>query len=266
MLIDLKHIARRKQGNEIIKDVSWQINEGEKWMLYGLNGAGKTTLLNILNAYEPNTSGEMTLFGMKPGKKGYSADNVRNQIGFVSNSLMDRFQDGEIVLDVVISGIFKSIGVFQEVPQQYENTAKQYLKQMGMSHFENQYYGYLSTGERQKVLIARALMGDPKLLILDEPASGLDFIAREDLLSALTQLYRQNPQLAVIYVTHFVEEITKDIDYGFLLKNGKTFKQGSITEILNSHTLSSFFKRNVNITYHDERYALFLNEEKIAEK
>src|SRR5699024_1750838 len=79
-------------------------------------------------------------------------------------------------------------------------------------------------------------------------------------------LYRQNPQLAVIYVTHFVEEITKDIDYGFLLKNGKTFKQGSITEILNSHTLSSFFKRNVNITYHDERYALFLNEEKIAEK
>ena len=146
MLIDLNNIARRKDGKEIVQGVSWQIKEGEKWMLYGLNGAGKTTLLNILNAYEPNTSGEMTLFGMKPGNKGYSAENVRQQIGFVSSSLMDRFQDGEIVLDVVMSGIFKSIGVFQDVQQQHIDLAKQYLKQMGMTQFENQYYGYLSTG------------------------------------------------------------------------------------------------------------------------
>ncbi|MBB2508963.1 ABC transporter ATP-binding protein [Staphylococcus cohnii] len=265
MLIDLNNIARRKDGKEIVQGVSWQINEGEKWMLYGLNGAGKTTLLNILNAYEPNTSGEMTLFGMEPGKQGYSAENVRQQIGFVSSSLMDRFQDGEIVIDVVISGIFKSIGLFQDVQQQYIDLAKQYLKQMGIAQFENQYYGYLSTGERQKVLIARALMGNPKLLILDEPASGLDFIAREDLLSALTQLYKQNPKLAVIYVTHFVEEITQDIDYGFLLKNGQPFKQGQISEILNSTTLSHFFKRNVNIACNNGRYTLFLKDGDIAE-
>ena len=178
---------------------------------------------------------------------------------------MDRFQDGEIVLDVVMSGIFKSIGVFQDVQQQYIDLAKKYLKQMGIAQFENQYYGYLSTGERQKVLIARALMGSPKLLILDEPATGLDFIAREDLLSALTQLYKQNPQLAVIYVTHFVEEITQDIDYGFLLKNGKPFKQGKISEILNNATLSHFFKRNVNIACNNGRYTLFLKDGDIAE-
>nr|WP_259338835.1 DUF2200 family protein [Staphylococcus shinii] len=258
MLIDLKNIARRKQGKEIIKNISWRINEGEKWMLYGLNGAGKTTLLNILNAYEPNTSGELTLFGMQPGKIGYSADKVRNQIGFVSNSLMERFQDGEIVRDVVISGIFKSIGIFKEVEDRYVEMARHYLTQMGMSEFESQYYGYLSTGERQKVLIARALMGNPKLLILDEPASGLDFIAREDLLDALEQLYQRQPELSVIYVTHFVEEITKDIQRGFLLKDGTCYKQGQIQNVLNSDTLSDFFNRRVSVLYQNERYSLFL--------
>ncbi|KRG09490.1 ABC transporter ATP-binding protein [Staphylococcus sp. NAM3COL9] len=258
MLIELKNVARRKQGKEIIKNVTWQINEGEKWILYGLNGAGKTTLLNILNAYEPHTSGGLSLFGMQPGKKGYSADNVRDQIGFVSSSLMNRFQDGEIVLDVVISGIFKSIGVYKEVKSTHIEMAKLYLEQMGMLQFENQYYGYLSTGERQKVLIARALMGNPRLLILDEPASGLDFIAREDLLSALDKLYKQNPKLAVIYVTHFVEEITQNIQRGFLLKDGTCYKQGEIQSVLNSDILSDFFNRDVSVVYQNHRYSLFL--------
>ena len=258
MLIDLKNIARRKQGKEIIKNISWRINEGEKWMLYGLNGAGKTTLLNILNAYEPNTSGELTLFGMQPGKIGYSADEVRNQIGFVSSSLMERFQGGEIVRDVVISGIFKSIGIFKEVEAHHVEMARHYLAQMGMGEFESQYYGYLSTGKRQKVLIARALMGNPKLLILDEPASGLDFIAREDLLDALEQLYQRQPGLSVIYVTHFVEEITKDIQKGFLLKDGTCYKQGEIKSVLDSDILSDFFNRRVSVLHQNERYSLFL--------
>lgn len=260
VLIELSHVARKKQGKTILKDINWQINEGERWMLYGLNGAGKTTLLNILNAYEPNTAGQLTLFGMQPGKKGYSADNVRHQIGFVSNSLMDRFQDGEVVLDVVISGAFKSIGVFQQVTEEQRKTAKKLLKQLNMSQFENQYYGYLSTGERQRVLIARALMDKPKLLILDEPASGLDFISREEVLQSLEQMYIDNPKLVVIYVTHFVEEITQNIDYGFLLKDGQCYKSGPISTILTSEMLSDFFNKQVQVAYQNNRYALFLNE------
>lgn len=260
VLIELSHVARKKQGKTILKDINWQINEGERWMLYGLNGAGKTTLLNILNAYEPNTAGQLTLFGMQPGKKGYSVDNVRHQIGFVSNSLMDRFQDGEVVLDVVISGAFKSIGVFQQVTEEQRKTAKKLLKQLNMSQFENQYYGYLSTGERQRVLIARALVDKPKLLILDEPASGLDFISREEVLQSLEQMYIDNPKLAVIYVTHFVEEITQNIDYGFLLKDGQCYKSGPISTILTSEMLSDFFNKQVQVAYQNNRYALFLNE------
>lgn len=260
MLIELSHVARKKQGKTILKDINWQINEGERWMLYGLNGAGKTTLLNILNAYEPNTSGQLSLFGMQPGKKGYSADNVRHQIGFVSNSLMNRFQDGEVVLDVVISGAFKSIGVFQQVTEEQRKTAKNLLKQLNMSQFENQYYGYLSTGERQRVLIARALMDKPKLLILDEPASGLDFISREEVLQSLEQMYADNPELAVIYVTHFVEEITQNIDYGFLLKDGQCYERGPIDTILTSDMLSEFFNKQVKVAYQNNRYALFMNE------
>ncbi len=160
MLIQLDQVGRMKQGKTILKNISWQINEGDKWILYGLNGAGKTTLLNILNAYEPATSGTVNLFGKTPGKLGYSADNVRKQIGFVSHSLLEKFQEGERVIDVVISGAFKSIGVYQDIDDEVRNEAHHLLKLVGISAKAQQYIGYLSTGEKQRVMIARALMGN----------------------------------------------------------------------------------------------------------
>lgn len=260
MLIKLENVSRQKHGNLIINDVSWQIDQGEKWLLYGLNGAGKTTLLNIMNVYEPITSGEITLFGKQPGTKGYSADIVRDNIGFVSNSLMNRFQEGEKVIDVVLSGLFKSIGLFQHVNNDQIELARKQLEAIGMEEFENQYYGYLSTGERQKVLIARAMMTRPKLLILDEPVSGLDFITREDLLNSLEEMFEQHPELAVIYLTHFIEEITPAFKKGFLLKDGVCYKQGNLIDIMNSHTLSDYFNREVILNKQYQRYSLFLKD------
>lgn len=135
----------------------------------------KTTLLNILNAYDSITSGNIVLFGMTPGMVGYSADNVRQHIGFISNKLTNQFQDGEHVIGVVLSGYFKSIGLYKTFNHQQLIEAQKLLKLVGMAEFENEYLGYLSTGQQQRVMIARALISNPELLILDEPASGLDF-------------------------------------------------------------------------------------------
>ena len=246
MLIQLDQIGRMKQGKTILKNISWQIAKGDKWILYGLNGAGKTTLLNILNAYEPATTGGVNLFGEMPGKVGYSAETVRQHIGFVSHSLLEKFQDGERVIDVVISGAFKSIGVYQDIDDEVRNEAHQLLKLVGISAKAQQYIGYLSTGEKQRVMIARALMGQPQVLILDEPAAGLDFIARESLLNILDSLSDSYPTLAMIYVTHFIEEITGNFT--------------KIDDILTSENMSRFFQKNVAVQRWNNRFSMAMLE------
>ncbi|HCY7198260.1 TPA: ABC transporter ATP-binding protein [Staphylococcus aureus] len=260
MLIQLDQIGRIKQGKTILKKISWQIAKGDKWILYGLNGAGKTTLLNILNAYEPATSGTVNLFGKMPGKVGYSAETVRQHIGFVSHSLLEKFQEGERVIDVVISGAFKSIGVYQDIDEEVRNEAHQLLKLVGMSAKAQQYIDYLSTGEKQRVMIARALMGQPQVLILDEPAAGLDFIARESLLSILDSLSDSFPTLAMIYVTHFIEEITGNFTKILLLKDGESVQQGLIDDILTSENMSRFFQKNVAVQRWNNRFSMAMLE------
>lgn len=260
MLITLNQIRRMKQGKTILKNISWQIAKGDKWILYGLNGAGKTTLLNILNAYEPATTGGVNLFGKMPGKVGYSAETVRQHIGFVSHSLLEKFQEGERVIDVVITGAFKSIGLYKNVDDDIISESHQLLKLVEMSDKAQQFIGYLSTGEKQRVMIARALMGQPRILILDEPAAGLDFIARESLLNILDSLSDTYPTLAMIYVTHFIEEITANFSKILLLKDGQSIQQGAVEDILTSENMSRFFQKNVAVQRWNNRFSIAMLE------
>lgn len=257
-LINLKHIYKKKHGKTIINDLNWHIEAGDNWILYGLNGAGKTTLLNIMNAYESVSQGEIELFEMIPGKKGYSAENVRQHIGFVSHSLLEKFQDGEKVIDVVLSGIFKSIGLYKEYSDEHTKEAEKLLNLVGMLSYKDQYLGYLSTGQKQKVMIARALIHQPDVLILDEPASGLDFLAREQLLYLLENLNKTYAHLTMIYVTHVIEEIIPLFSKIFLLKEGSCFGKGITKDILTDSIMSKFFNNQIEVIQYRNRYHLYI--------
>ncbi|MCC3713988.1 ABC transporter ATP-binding protein [Staphylococcus hominis] len=257
-LINLKHIYKKKHGKTILNDLNWHIEAGDNWILYGLNGAGKTTLLNIMNAYESVSQGEIEMFEMVPGKKGYSAENVRQHIGFVSHSLLEKFQDGEKVIDVVLSGIFKSIGLYKEYSDEHIKEAEKLLNLVGMLSYKDQYLGYLSTGQKQKVMIARALIYQPDVLILDEPASGLDFLAREQLLYLLENLNKTYAHLTMIYVTHVIEEIIPLFSKIFLLKEGSCFDKGITKDILTDSIMSKFFNNQIEVIQYRNRYHLYI--------
>ncbi len=257
-LINLKHIYKKKHGKTIINDLNWQIEAGDNWILYGLNGAGKTTLLNIMNAYESVSQGEIEMFEMVPGKKGYSAESVRQHIGFVSHSLLEKFQDGEKVIDVVLSGIFKSIGLYKEYSDEHIKEAEKLLNLVGMLSYKDRYLGHLSTGQKQKVMIARALIHQPDVLILDEPASGLDFLAREQLLYLLENLNKTYAHLTMIYVTHVIEEIIPLFSKIFLLKEGSCFDKGITKDILTDSIMSKFFNNQIEVIQYRNRYHLYI--------
>ncbi|MGX0141936.1 ABC transporter ATP-binding protein [Staphylococcus hominis] len=257
-LINLKHIYKQKHGKTILNDLNWHIETGDNWILYGVNGAGKTTLLNIMNAYESVSQGEIEMFEMVPGKKGYSAENVRQHIGFVSHSLLEKFQDGEKVIDVVLSGIFKSIGLYKEYSDEHIKEAEKLLNLVGMLSYKDQYLGYLSTGQKQKVMIARALIHQPDVLILDEPASGLDFLAREQLLYLLENLNKTYAHLTMIYVTHVIEEIIPLFSKIFLLKEGSCFDKGITKDILTDSIMSKFFNNQIEVIQYRNRYHLYI--------
>jgi len=257
-LINLKHIYKQKHGKTILNDLNWHIETGDNWILYGVNGAGKTTLLNIMNAYESVSQVEIEMFEMVPGKKGYSAENVRQHIGFVSHSLLEKFQDGEKVIDVVLSGIFKSIGLYKEYSDEHIKEAEKLLNLVGMLSYKDQYLGYLSTGQKQKVMIARALIHQPDVLILDEPASGLDFLARDQLLYLLENLNKTYAHLTMIYVTHVIEEIIPLFSKIFLLKEGSCFDKGITKDILTDSIMSKFFNNQIEVIQYRNRYHLYI--------
>lgn len=250
-MIHIKNVSVSRNGKDILKNVTWSVNKGEHWSILGLNGSGKTSLLNVVNGYLFPSSGKVKVLGQEFGKT--YIPNLRKKIGLVSSSLQQQFTPFDSVLSIVLSGKFASIRLFEAVENEDIKQARHYMEMLNIEHLEDDSYDVLSQGERQRVLIARALMAEPKILILDEPCNGLDIIAREELLQFVDRVANQENGPTVIYVTHYVEEVLPAFTKTLLLKNGEVFAQGETKDLLTESTLSEFFDRPVAVQSEQNR-------------
>ncbi len=250
-IISLENVSLRRGNKEILHDVNWSIQPNEHWGVLGLNGSGKTSLLNIVSGYHFPTSGEVTVLGNLFGKTNLA--ELRKEIGFVSSSLerFAQFFNNETVERVVVSGKFASFGIYEQVAQEDWDKADALLKSLRIAFLKGKPYHQLSEGEKRRVLIARSLMSDPKMLILDEPCSGLDILSREQFLGVMEEVV--NNGCHIIYVTHHIEELVEALTHVLLLKDGEVVAAGPKQDVLTDDYLTSTYHVSVTIRWEDKR-------------
>ncbi len=252
-VIELAGVSVVRGGNRLLHDISWSVEDDERWVVIGPNGAGKTTLLQIVSAHLYPSSGVVGLLGEVVGT--VDVFELRPRIGLTSATLADRIPKGERVGDVVVSASYAVVGRWRE---QYDaldhERANQLLADVGVAHLRDRTFGTLSEGEGKRVQIARALMTDPELLLLDEPAAGLDLGGREDLVSTLSVLAREELAPATVLVSHHVEEIPPGFTHALLLRRGEVVAAGPLEETLDDETLSQTFGLPVQLSRADGRY------------
>ncbi|WP_077213415.1 ABC transporter ATP-binding protein [Bacillus dakarensis] len=252
MTIQLTNVYLKRDGSPILKDINWNVEKGEHWVLFGLNGAGKTAILNLLNGYHFPSSGVVKVLGKEFGKVDLR-EHVRRKIGLVSSSLQEKLYKTDSAYEIVLSGAFTSIGLYDTPTDEMRQKAVSLLESLGALHYADRNYETLSQGEKQRVLIARALMNDPEILILDEPTNGLDFIAREKLLETIERIANTSKAPTLLYVTHHLEEILPIFKKTLLLKNGEVFAAGDTSEMISEGILSKFFELEVEVIWSYER-------------
>ena len=242
-----------RDGRSILGPLSWQISEGERWVVLGPNGAGKSTLFQLLAAQGHPSSGKVSILECELGK--VDIFELRPRIGFVSSTLVEQVPEGEKVLDLVMTAAYAIVGRWQEEYDLWdESRAISLLTILGVRDLRERIFSTLSEGEKKRVLIARALMPNPELLLLDEPASGLDLGGREDLLIRLRELAQDPTSPATVIITHHVEEIPQGTTHILLLKDGQIVAIGPIAEVLTSAHLENTYGIELSLSMEDGRY------------
>jgi iron complex transport system ATP-binding protein len=250
--IDSATVTRGK--THLLRAVSWRVELDERWVVLGPNGAGKTTLLNLAGARLFPTGGSVHVLGELLGR--VDVTELRTRIGLTTVGLHDRIPPDESVLDVVMTAAWGVVGRFREDYQTLDrDRANVLLGQLGVASLAQRRYGTLSEGERKRVQIARALMTDPELLLLDEPAAGLDLGGREDLVQRLSDLADDPDSPALVLVTHHVEEIPPGFTHALLLREGEVVAQGSMRSVVTSENLSATFDLPLTVSLVDGRYS-----------
>lgn len=252
-VLHLWDITVRRGQTLLVDGINWNVDAGEQWVVLGPNGAGKTTLLQIASAQLHPTSGRAHVLGERLGA--VDLMQVRSRIGLSSAALAARVPPTEKVVDVVVSAGYGVLGRWREHYDEMDfERAGELLEAMGISRLANRLYGTLSEGERKRTLAARALMTDPELLLLDEPAAGLDLGGREDLLARLSALAVDPAAPATVLVTHHVEEIPTAFTHLLLLRAGKVVAAGPMAQVLTAEALSATFGMPLLLDRRDGRY------------
>lgn len=250
--ISIENIRFVRNRRLILEDISWRIRPGEHWVVLGANGSGKTTLLQILAGYLWPTSGEVTVLGQRFGEVDLRA--LRKKIGWVGSFLQAQAPPSQMPLEFIVSGKYASLGIFDKPePGDFEEAAR-LAARLQCGNILGLPYAVLSQGEKQRLLIARALIHKPRLLILDEPCGGLDLVSRERLLATLEDLGRTPDGPTMILVTHYLEEIMPVFSHVLLLKSGRCAAKGEKDQILRRDLLTHAFGIPVEAGQENGRY------------
>ena len=253
-VLRLHDVTVRRGGKAILSQVNWTVNEGEHWVILGANGAGKTTISRLAGARLHPSSGIVEVLGEQLGKADVA--ELHPLVGLCSSALAARVSDDERAIDFVLSA---SYGVIGRGREEYEDTdiqrAQDLLNVLGAGPLAERRWKTLSSGERKRVEIARALMPDPELLVLDEPASGLDLAGREELLSAITEIISDPAAPTVILVTHHLEEIPRGMTHALALKDGAVVASGGLAEVVASEPMSLTFGLNLAVSSEHNRFS-----------
>lgn len=252
MVLKFNQVFLQREQSQILKNISFQMNFDDHLVIFGPNGAGKSTLAEIAAGFQFPSSGEVEILEQKMGRVDLA--QLRLSIGYAGPRLSQMMESGEKVFDAVISAAWGVVGRWQEDYSTYDfQRAEQVLELLGISSFKERAFGSLSAGEKKKVEIARALMNDPELLILDEPAASLDLPAREDLINQLNKLIYSGLSPSILMVTHHLEEVPSGFNKAMLLDKGEILSQGEINEILTAEKLSDLYEMKIKVWHADGR-------------
>ena len=253
-VLEITGLRLQRGRTAILDDVSWRVERGQHWVILGANGSGKTSLLSALTGYVTPTAGEITVLGRRYGESDWR--ELRRQIGLVSSSVRQLMADGEPALDTVVSGKYAMIDFRGRATARDRRVARRLLGAIECAHLAQRPWRVLSQGERQRVLIGRALMARPRLLILDEPCAGLDPAAREHFLQFLQRLGRRAGAPTLVLVTHHVEEIVPVFSHALILKGGRALAAGRRSALLNTKLLATAFATPLRLRRTGNRYSL----------
>jgi iron complex transport system ATP-binding protein len=255
-ILEISNLCIQRGRTVILDNVCWRVERGQHWVILGANGSGKTSLLSVLTGYLMPSGGEITVLGQRYGESDWR--ELRKHIGLVSSSVRQMMADTEPALESVVSGKYAMIDLWGTPTRRDRVEAKKILEQIECVHLAERPWMVLSQGERQRVLIGRALMAKPRLLILDEPCAGLDPAAREHFLQFLQRLGRTKNAPTLVLVTHHVEEITPVFSHVLILKDGDVLAAGKKATLLNTKLLSTAFNTQTRLKQASGRYELIV--------